>query len=323
LKVIEVNRLSKTYAGGIEAVKGITFDVEEGEIFGFLGPNGAGKTTTIMMLTTLLTPTSGTAKVCGYDVVKDPNKVRFSIGYVSQDLAVDDALTGWENLYLQGRFYHIKRETLEERVDELLELLHLKERAKDKVESYSGGMRKRLDIAMGLIHRPKVLFLDEPTLGLDVQTRRDIWNYITRIRRESKMTIFLTTHYMEEADALCQRIAMMANGKIAVVDSPSNLKRSVGQGCIIFKLSAMPKQKLEIENCVLNGDKVLVYCKNPSSELAEHLKALEKAGCSIASVEVKETTLDDAFMKYVGRRMVEMEQWSATRKIRRVARRLE
>jgi len=237
MKVIEVKDLAKTYYspfGNIEAVKGISFEVEEGEIFGFLGPNGAGKSTTIMMLTTLLKPTRGTAKILGYDIVHQPNQVRQLIGYVSQDLTVDDTLTGWENMYLQGRFYHLPKEVIKERAEELLKLLKIYDRAKDKAETYSGGMRKKLDIAMGLIHRPKILFLDEPTLGLDVQTRQDIWEYVQKIRKENKMTIFLTTHYMEEADSLCDRIAIIDKGEIKALDTPKNLKNSIGGDLIFF-----------------------------------------------------------------------------------------
>jgi ABC-2 type transport system ATP-binding protein len=240
MKVIEVKDLAKTYHspfGDVHAVKGISFDGEEGEIFGFLGPNGAGKSTTIMMLTTLLKPTRGFAKICGFDVVKNPNEVRHCIGYSAQDLTVDDSLTGWENMYLQGRFYHLPKEVVRERSEELLKLLHLYDRAKDKVETYSGGMRKRLDIAMALIHRPKILFLDEPTLGLDVQTRRDIWEYIQKIRKESNMTIFLTTHYMEEADSLCDRIAIIDRGEIKALDTPRRLKDSIGGDLISLKIA--------------------------------------------------------------------------------------
>lgn len=231
--IIDVRELRKTYPGGIEAVKGISFQVTRGEVFGFLGPNGAGKSTTIMMLTTLLRPTAGTAVINGFDIAKAPYEVRMQLGYVSQDLAVDDNLTGRENLRLQAGFYHIPKDQLNARINEVLELVGLADRADDLVESYSGGMRKRLDIACGLIHRPRVLFLDEPTLGLDIQTRREIWRHIERLRRENSMTMFLTTHYMEEADTLCDRIAIIDRGVIKAIGSPGALKAQLG-GDVIY-----------------------------------------------------------------------------------------
>ncbi|NLG80344.1 MAG: ATP-binding cassette domain-containing protein, partial [Firmicutes bacterium] len=231
--IIDVQELRKTYPGGIEAVKGISFQVMKGEVFGFLGPNGAGKSTTIMMLTTLLRPTGGTAVINGFDIAKAPYEVRMQLGYVSQDLAVDDNLTGRENLRLQAGFYHIPKDQVNARINEVLELVGLADRADHLVESYSGGMRKRLDIACGLIHRPRVLFLDEPTLGLDIQTRREIWRHIERLRRENSMTMFLTTHYMEEADTLCDRIAIIDRGVIKAIGSPGALKAQLG-GDVIY-----------------------------------------------------------------------------------------
>lgn len=231
--IIDVQELRKTYPGGIEAVKGISFQVMKGEVFGFLGPNGAGKSTTIMMLTTLLRPTAGTAVINGFDIAKAPYEVRMQLGYVSQDLAVDDNLTGRENLRLQAGFYHIPKDQVNPRINEVLELVGLADRADDLVESYSGGMRKRLDIACGLIHRPRVLFLDEPTLGLDIQTRYEIWRHIERLRRENSMTMFLTTHYMEEADTLCDRIAIIDRGVIKAIGSPGALKAQLG-GDVIY-----------------------------------------------------------------------------------------
>ncbi|MEX2348877.1 MAG: ATP-binding cassette domain-containing protein, partial [Nitrosopumilaceae archaeon] len=203
MQAVETKSLSKTYGTGVKAVDEVSITVNDGEIFGFLGPNGAGKSTTIMILTTLLKPTSGTAHVAGFDVVTQAKKVREKIGYVQQESTVDEYLTGRENLELQARLNHIQKDLVKKRVDELLELVELSDRQRDSVITYSGGMRKRLDIAGGLLHRPKVLFLDEPTLGLDIQTRYKIWEYIKRIHKEFEMSIFLTTHYMEEADRLC------------------------------------------------------------------------------------------------------------------------
>nr|MDO8133607.1 ATP-binding cassette domain-containing protein [Candidatus Njordarchaeum guaymaensis] len=242
---IEAKNLTKIYPGGLKAVNNVSFDIEEGEIFGFLGPNGAGKTTTIMMLITLTNPTSGTAKICRHDIRTERDAVRNCIGYVSQDVAVDDQLTGRENITLQGKFYHLPKAVLKERTDEVLKLLDLADRADDKVETYSGGMRKRLDIAGGLIHRPEVLFLDEPTLGLDIQTREKIHEYIRRLQGEKKMTIFLTTHYMDEADKLCDRVAIIDNGEIKAMDDPEKLKGKVGGDVVTLKIASESKDKTQ------------------------------------------------------------------------------
>jgi len=210
-----------------------------------LGPNGAGKTTTIMMLITLTNPTEGTATICGHDIRTERDAVRSCIGYVSQDVAVDDQLTGRENIELQGRFYHLPKDAIKERSDEVLEMLDLTDRAQDKVETYSGGMRKRLDIAEGLIHRPEVLFLDEPTLGLDIQTREKIHEYIRRLQEEKLMTIFITTHYMEEADKLCDRVAIIDHGQIKAIDNPETLKGGVGGDVVTLKIATESKDKIK------------------------------------------------------------------------------
>ena len=213
---VETKSLSKIYRTGLKAVDEISIKLNDGEIFGFLGPNGAGKSTTIMILTTLLKPTSGTATVAGFDVAAQAKKVRENIGYVQQEATVDEYLTGRENLVLQGKLNHIDKNLLRTRVDEILDLVELDDRQHDSVITYSGGMRKRLDIAGGLLHRPKVLFLDEPTLGLDIQTRCKIWEYIKKIHKEYNMSIFLTTHYMEEADRLCDNISIIEIGRAHV-----------------------------------------------------------------------------------------------------------
>jgi ABC-2 type transport system ATP-binding protein len=240
---IEAKGLTKIYPGGLKAVDKVSFNVEAGEIFGFLGPNGAGKTTTIMMLITLTNPTEGTATICGHDIQSERDAVRGCLGYVSQDVAVDDQLTGRENVELQGRFYHLPKETIRERTDEVLQMLDLSDRANDKVETYSGGMRKRLDIAEGLIHRPEVLFLDEPTLGLDIQTREKIHDYIRRLQEEKQMTIFMTTHYMEEADKLCDRVAIIDHGQIKAMDNPEKLKGDVGGDIVTLKIAPESRDK--------------------------------------------------------------------------------
>jgi len=221
---IEVNGLTKVFDGSVRAVDEITFVVNGGEILGFLGPNGAGKTTTLNMLSTLLKPTSGTATVNGHDIVEEPDAVRRSIGYVFQDPTLDIELTGRENLDFHGRLYSINRSLRKQRIEEMLEVVQLTDRADDLVKTYSGGMKRRLEIARGLLHHPKVLFLDEPTLGLDPQTRRSIWEHIERLNQEKKITIILTTHYTEEADYLCDRILIIDFGKIVALDTPDKLK---------------------------------------------------------------------------------------------------
>jgi len=242
---IIAKNLVKVYPGGLKAVDNVSFDIQAGEIFGFLGPNGAGKTTTIMMLITLTNPTEGTATICGHDIRTERDAVRSCIGYVSQDVAVDDQLTGRENIELQGRFYHLPKDAIKERSDEVLEMLDLTDRAQDKVETYSGGMRKRLDIAEGLIHRPEVLFLDEPTLGLDIQTREKIHEYIRRLQEEKLMTISITTHYMEEADKLCDRVAIIDHGQIKAIDNPETLKGGVGGDVVTLKIATESKDKIK------------------------------------------------------------------------------
>ncbi len=308
---IEVTDLKKTYRGGIEAVRGISFQVERGEIFGFLGPNGAGKSTTIMMLTTLIKPTGGHATVNGLDIVKESYRVRTQLGYVSQDLAVDDNLTGRENMILQAHFYHIPKPQVNARIDEVLELVGLRDRADDRVEFYSGGMRKRLDIACGLIHRPSILFLDEPTLGLDIQTRHEIWRYIERLRSESQMTIFLTTHYMDEADALCNRIAIIDCGQIKAIGTPAALKDQLG-GDVIFlrfnNLSGPAAASLEaisalpgVKKLSHRGKEHVVVAKNGDFLLPRIFEVAQNKGAKIESVILKKPTLDDVYLAHTGR----------------------
>jgi ABC-2 type transport system ATP-binding protein len=224
INTIEVKELTKVFDKTVKAVNGISFNVKEGEILGFLGPNGAGKTTTLNMLSTLLRPTSGTATINGHDILTEPDAVRRSIGYVFQDTTLDIELTGKENLDFHGRLYGLDRNTRQQRIKELLELVQLTDRAHNLVKTYSGGMKRRLEIARGLLHHPKVLFLDEPTLGLDPQTRRSIWEHILRLNQEQKVTIMLTTHYTEEADYLCKRILIIDFGKVVVLDTPDKLK---------------------------------------------------------------------------------------------------
>jgi len=232
--IIETKNLAKKYTD-LTAVDRINLQVKEGEIFGLLGPNGAGKTTTLLMLATLLRPTSGTAWVNGYDIVKQSHQVRKSIGIVFQEPSSDDLLTGYENLRLHALMYGVNRSIRGKRIEEVLKLVDLTERKDDQVKKYSGGMRRRMEIARGLLHHPKVLFLDEPTLGLDPTAREQAWEYIERLVKSEKITVIITTHYMDEADKLCDRIAIIDFGKVVALDSPNNLKRKMGGDIIRLK----------------------------------------------------------------------------------------
>jgi ABC-2 type transport system ATP-binding protein len=314
--IIKTENLTKIYSGNIKAVDNVSFEVEEEEIYGFLGPNGAGKTTTILMLITLLKPTSGKATVCGFDVAKEQAKVRACIGYVSQDTAVDESLTGRENLLLQGRFYHLPKEILEKRINEVLEMVDLTDRANSIVSTYSGGMRKRLDIAEGLIHRPRVLFVDEPTLGLDIQTRHKIWEYVQRLREEAHMTIFLTTHYMDEADKLCDRVGIIDYGQIKVVGEPNELKSQIGGDIITLKFknetNSYANQALEeikklssIENIAPTKESYNVVAKDGETTIPKIFEVANKEGVMIESISLKRPSLDDVFMAYTGRELRE------------------
>ena len=227
-KIIEAQNLTKIYKKSVKAVDDISFSVDEGELFGFLGPNGAGKTTTIKMLTTLAAITTGKANIAGYDVGKDPAAVRKVIGVVPQELTADDELKGIENLLLTAKLHHVPNVLAREKAKSLLKLLELEGAAQRQVKTYSGGMRRRLQLSMGLIHNPKILFLDEPTLGLDIQTRQNMWAYIRQFNHEEGITVFMTTHYLEEADSLCDRIAIIDGGKIKLSGSPSELKNNFG-----------------------------------------------------------------------------------------------
>jgi ABC-2 type transport system ATP-binding protein len=224
VEAINVEKLTRRF-NGLVAVDSVSFSVRQGEIFGFLGPNGAGKTTTINMLCTLLKPTSGTAEVGSYDVSKEPNKVRKEIGIIFQDPSLDDRLTADDNLRFHGYLYHMKKDMIEKRIPEVLGLVELLDRRREIVKKFSGGMKRRLEIARGLMHRPKILFLDEPTIGLDPQTRAHIWDYILKMRRETGLTIFMTTHYMQEAE-VCDRVAIIDHGNIIALDPPAKLKET-------------------------------------------------------------------------------------------------
>ncbi|MCD6237067.1 MAG: ATP-binding cassette domain-containing protein [Thermoplasmata archaeon] len=310
MDIIETFGLTKTF-NGLTAVDHVSFSVKEGEIFGFLGPNGAGKTTTIKMLTTLLRPTEGTAKVCGFDIVKNRNEVRQNIGVVFQEPALDTELTGKENLDFHARMYGLDREKRISRIEEVLELVDLQDKKDVLVKHYSGGMKRRLEIARGLMHFPRVLFLDEPTLGLDAQTRRAIWNYIRKMNRDEKTTIFLTTHYMDEADFLCDRVGIIDHGKIIVIDTIPKLKNAIGNDVITLSCSQIKKlkSKLEEEKWVKNlkqHDGFLTFgVERGEEKIPLIIEIAQKLNIKIKSINVRKPTLDDVFLHFTGRTMKE------------------
>nr|AIF17930.1 daunorubicin resistance ABC transporter ATPase subunit (ABC-2.AB.A) [uncultured marine thaumarchaeote KM3_79_H02] len=309
MHAIEVNSLTKKF-GNFRAVDNISVQVEEGEIFGFLGPNGAGKSTTMMILTTLLKPTSGNVFVGGYDVMLNAKKVREKIGYVQQEISVDEFLTGRENLYLHARINQIPSDLIKSRIDDVLELVELGEKKDQATLTYSGGMRKRLDIANGLLSRPSVLFLDEPTVGLDIQTRRKIWGYIKKIREDFGMTIFISTHYMEEADKLCDRIGIIDHGKIQVVDTPKSMKSAIGNEIISFNLvngkanqDALIEQinKIEfVKEVKIKQDLITVFSTKSNEVIPKIFQESINLEMRIRSLTLKQPTLDDVFISYTG-----------------------
>jgi len=305
---IETKSLTKSF-GDLVAVNDISFSVEKGEIFGFLGPNGAGKSTTMMIFTTLLKPTSGQALVAGFDVTKNAKHVRENIGFVQQDTTVDEYLTGRENLLLQAKLNHIPKNEIDHRIDDVLDLIELTDKQDQAVVTYSGGMRKRLDIAGGLLHHPKVLFLDEPTVGLDIQTRRKIWEYIKKIHTEFEMTIFLTTHYMEEADSLCDRIGIMDHGKIQVIDSPQNMKNDLGNEIISLLVGENNNRdsflselkKIEFIKKIKEDDlKLTLFTSNGTEVIPKIFQISSQLEIKITSISLTQPTLDDVFISYTG-----------------------
>jgi ABC-2 type transport system ATP-binding protein len=308
--VIEARGLTKKY-GDLVAVDGVDFSVRPGEIFGLLGPNGAGKTTTVSMLCTITKPTSGTAIVSGYDIVKQPNLVRRSIGIVFQDPSVDDRLTGRENLRIHANLYGVPEREKKEQIEDVLHLVELTDRADDLVRTYSGGMRRRLEIARGLIHYPKVLFLDEPTVGLDPQSREHIWSYLKKLIKYKDLTIVLSTHYLEEADQFCSRVAIFDRGRIVALDTPRHLKEELGGDTIVMSTrnneafyglissSGLVKSIVRINSCL----KMTV--ENAHTVLPRLTDLAAAHGIYIESVSLQEPRLDEVFLHYTGRELRE------------------
>lgn len=307
---IETNNLTRQF-GKTKAVNNVSLQINEGEIFGLLGPNGAGKTTLISMLCTLLKPTSGTATVNGFDIIKKKNDVRKSIGIVFQDPSLDSRLTGMENLEMHAGMYQVPKADRKRRIDEVLEIVALADRANEVVRNYSGGMKRRLEIARGLIHYPKVLFLDEPTLGLDPQTREHIWEYIKRLAEREKITIIVTTHYLEEADNLCNRVAIMDYGEIKVLDTPQNLKNSL-EGDILTidvdnakKIQDKIKGLDSVKKVITTGNIINITVKNAEKFAPEILEFARENGAVVNSLSIRKPTLGDVFLHFTGREIRE------------------
>lgn len=310
---IKVHQLTKKF-GDFTAVDGLSFAVGRGELFGLLGPNGAGKTTTINMLATLLKPTSGSAEVAGFDVSRSRDDVRKNIGIVFQEPALDGQLTGRENLEFHAMMYGLGREDRRRRIDEVLSLVELGEKARVQVQNYSGGMKRRLEIARGLIHQPRVLFLDEPTLGLDAQTRRHIWDYIKKLNADKGVTIILTTHYMEEADYLCGRVAIMDRGTFAALDAPDKLKNLLGGDVVSLEVEG-DKGSLErelktldwIKKTKLHEETFSLTMERGDRRIPELVSVAQKAGVAVSSVNLRKPSLEDVFLHFTGKTIREHE----------------
>jgi len=311
--IVKVEGLSKSF-GPLKAVDGVSFEIQEGEIFGFLGPNGAGKTTTINMLTTLLKPSGGKAEITGLDIHKHATEVRRNVGVVPQEYTADEDLTGLQNILLCADLYGIPRSDSKLHAMELMELVELKDAADRKVSTYSGGMRRRLELASGLINYPKLLFLDEPTLGLDVQTRTAVWKYIRMLKEEYGMTLFLTTHYLEEADSLCDRIAIIDHGHVVKIGTPSELKASIGGDVIVVGVAESGPdisediKKIPLVREVLKSD----HEYRIKSEVGEEssiqiIDLLRSKGLHVTKISLTKPTLDEAYLEFTGHSIREEE----------------
>lgn len=312
-QMITVKDLVMVYSDGTKALNGISFKVQRGEFFGFLGPNGAGKSTTIKVLTTLLRKTSGEVSVAGFDVGESAREIRKVIGVLTQETIIDVDLTGKENLRLQGRLQQMHGDALTSRVNELLKMVQLEDFADKPAGRYSGGMKKRLDLACALIHKPKLLFLDEPTTGLDPQSRASIWEYLDALNRDEGITVFLTTQYLEEADRLCRELSIIDHGKIIAEGSPTELKQAIGHDTITLTLNkdsalkAKAKEVLRgipgIVDLVDSDGGVVIHAKNANETIIQVVTVLERNGIRPTSLNMSSPTLDDVFLHHTGRRI--------------------
>jgi ABC-2 type transport system ATP-binding protein len=317
-EVINVKDLFLTYADGTKAVQGISFSVNDGEFFGFLGPNGAGKSTTIKILTTLLHKTSGNVTVAGLDLQTQAPQIRKLIGVQSQDTSVDPELTGRENMILEGHLQQMHGKELEERVDSLLAVVGLKDAGDKRAGRYSGGMKKRLDLASVLVHKPQIMFLDEPTTGLDPQSRAGVWDYLEDLNKKEHITIFLTTQYLEEADRLCDRLCIVDGGKIVAQGTPAELKAQIGADAITITMKdkqgksddsvrATGRQIVQTlpnaVNVVDSGDGLTIYAKDGGFFIPDLVRAFDKTDIKLVSINLSTPTLDDVFLKHTGKRI--------------------
>jgi len=313
-EVIKAEGLTKVFNKSLTAVDHVNFSVKEGEIFGFLGPNGAGKTTTINMLITVLKPTEGTASLLGYDIVKEAHNVRNVIGVVPQEYTADEDLTGYENVILCADLYGIPRDVSRKRAIDLLELVELTAFKDKKVSTYSGGMRRRLELAAGLINRPRVMFLDEPTLGLDVQTRTATWNYIKLLKKEYGMTLFMTTHYLEEADALCDRVAIIDHGKIVAKGSPEELKNNLGGDIITLSIqenadiTGLVERVEHVKEVKQQNGAYLIKAENGEVTAPLIIDALRKEGYAVTRLSLAKPTLNEVYLDYTGKSFRDNEE---------------
>ena len=304
--IIETHDISKKY-DDFTAVNGVNLKVPKNSVYGVLGPNGAGKTTLISMLCTILHPTSGTAIVNGYDVTKNPKEVRESIGIVFQSRALDDILTGREHLEMHASLYGVPKDVRENRIEEILDLIALGTKADEFVKTYSGGMKRRLEIGRGLIHRPKVLFLDEPTLGLDPQTRESIWEYIQELNQNQDVSVLMTTHYMEEADKLCDEIAIINQGQIITANSPKNLKRELKADTITMQVDKLEEftekvEKLDfVKETYVMDSEIKLMVERGENLVAELVNFANDNNIFVYSIELEHPNLEDVFLKYTGR----------------------
>lgn len=312
MDTIKVKNLTKKF-GDFTAVDKVSFEIKEGKIFGLLGPNGAGKTTTISMLSTILELTSGKAEINNFDVSRQKDEVRHSIGIVFQDPSLDEELTAYENMDFHGRFYGIPKDERKRRIIELLELVELSDKKDHLVKTFSGGMRRRLEIARGLLHHPKVLFLDEPTLGLDAQTRNHLWIYIKNLNKKKNITIILTTHYMEEADRLCDTIAIIDHGKIVAEGTPKSLKESIGGDVITIETEQGEKLHNHLEgikwinNIKKHDGNITIGLENAEKHVVDIVKTADKYKISINSISIHKPTLEDVFLHFTGKTIREQE----------------
>lgn len=317
-EIIVADNLTKVF-DSFKAVDGVSFSVRKGEVFGFLGPNGAGKTTTINMLTTIMKPTSGKGTVAGFDIVTEAAKVRRRIGVVFQDVTLDRELTGWENLWIHGVIYGVSRQCLKARIHELLKFVELEHWAGKQLKKYSGGMQRRLQVAAALLHAPEVLFLDEPTLGLDPQTRVHIWDHVLRLQRDEGVTIFLTTHYMDEAEKLCHRVAIIDRGKIVAIGAPDELKGRIGAEVVYVRLAeSNPEALLRFVDAlgrsgslneirILKSGEVSVSVKDASEAIPRVFDAASASRVKVRNITYRRPTLEDIFLHLTGRTLRDEE----------------